>query len=315
MTELSADLRKLPSLPLLFGLVASVVLALISLRVFLDGAAGNLAHAQEEMRFLAEGPTAEICRYVSDSTGRSCTVLLRERVASAEDWYRTLDRGYQIRAAAVDPLGAGGIAAGFAATFAGALGIATAAATHVAGEWRQGTASAIFTTDPRRWRFVGTKFLSTFIVGVVFFAVVWLVIAALGRLLYSGAGLGPSPPFDGSGYLLRQAPRSLLIISFFSSVGTAFAVMSRRGLASLLLTLGALGMSCLVAFLGGSWSPAAWISSLMQFHPGAAFGDHLWVDQGFSWSSQGVAALAIVASTVALLGLATAFMRLAPSDR
>lgn len=316
MRILWAELMRLRRPAFLATICFVPLLSVLFVTVFLEAASRNLSIAQEELDFLNTGPTAEVCEYVYNGTPRSCEEALRERRSVSQAWILELRRNYVLRGAIGDPLGAGGIAAGFIASTPGALMLAALAGAHIAGEWSEGTAAPRFARDGRRSAFVLGKFFSLVAAALLALGLVWAALLVAGPVLVRATSMPPPEVgFEPQAYLISQLPRSIIVIAFFSAVATAIAVAARRPLLTLVVMAGVLVVASASALSrGAAWAPASWVASVMGFRPSGMLADHVWADRGQSTDWR-VASIALSLATALLVLVAMASLRRDPLDR
>jgi ABC-type transport system involved in multi-copper enzyme maturation permease subunit len=282
LAVLGQDLRR--------PLVLWSMLAAAALAVALGG--GSEAYANLQVRILArdleryEDPALRPghCAASNLAEGPECDALLRGQVQALRDDLAAIQRRYRLARAAGDPVAAGGVAAGLAASVTGLAMLMVVAAGHVAGEWTQGTVKVILANDPRRTRFVLAKFAGVFATGLGLILATWAGLLAAGPLFRRMYPFLPPLPrgFSAWSYTGSQIGRAAVVLAAFAALATLAAVVARNLLGTLGVASGLAGL-----LLGAGVSPVAakaslgyWVASWMRFRPAGFLLDHVW-PEGF----------------------------------
>jgi ABC-type transport system involved in multi-copper enzyme maturation permease subunit len=278
-----ADLQKL----LGRGAIAVVVAWFIPLSALASFYSAN-AHSQLQIaetgyeQIANPSSEEELCQFLGEPVGVRCDERRREELGFARDFLKEVSVLYPLGRAAQDPLAVGGIVAGLMASLLGFVVVGGVAAAHVAGEWNHGTVKPLLARDPRRIRFVVSKFVTTWTAGIGLLAIGWAGMASLTPLFRQQYDVPPDPPgFSPGEYAGGQLVRAVIVIGVIAALGTAAGVLVRNPLGSFGLVLGIV----FVSLAGAAWrstfkvSVGYWVAAWMRFRPDTSWGDHLWVDR------------------------------------
>lgn len=283
MRELGAEIRKLLRVSLVGVAIGWVLLlsALVSLHLASAAAQYEIATTSYEAVANPESEEA-LCDFLAQPIGPRCEAARQEELQFELRFLRETTELYPLASTTLDPVGSGGVAAGFMASLIGALVIAGIAGAHVGGEWGHRTVAQVFVRDPRRLRFFLVKAGSVWIAGVVLLLLGWLVLAFASPLFERWYDVPPAPPhLDETAYGIHQLARAVLVIGVISVLATTIAVFLRSAIGTLGATAAVL-VATLAATASASilrYSPAYWIASWMRFRPGTLWQDHLWADR------------------------------------
>lgn len=224
----------------------------------------------------------QLCDFLGEPIGPRCDAAQEEEVEFAQ---RLLDETrdlYPLAAASLDPVGSGGIIAGFMASLIGVLIVAGIAGAHVGGEWGHGTVRQALSVDPRRSRFFVFKVLSVWIFGAGLLLVGWMALAVASPFFRDRYEVPPAPPgADFAAFTAQQVLRALLVIGVVAILATAVAVFVRGSIGTLGVTAGIIIASLIATASDSTFklSPAYWLAAWMRFEPTTLWQDHLWVDR------------------------------------
>jgi len=215
--------------------------------------------------------------------GPECERLRDEEVAMARRWVTESQSVYPFAHVQQHPLGIGGIVAGHLASLLGALVIGAVSAMHIAGEWATGTIKPVLARHGRGIYFIASKFLSTWIAGVLLLVASWgglVAVSPLLRALY--ADVHPSPPgFDMWAYTMPKVGRAVIVLGFFAALGTLAAVLTRSPIATFITSLGLVFAFQVASAFKATFqvAPGYWVSAWMGFQRNGLWAQHLWADQ------------------------------------
>jgi hypothetical protein len=283
MRDLVADLRKLMRLSFL-GVTAAWILilsALVSLHLANADTQYGIATASYEQ--VAHPESQEIlCDFLAQPIGPQCDAAREEELGFATRFLEETQALYPLASAAQDPVGSGGVVAGFMASLIGALIVAGIGGAHVGGEWGHRTVNQVLAGDPRRLKFFIVKIASVWIAGVILLVAGWLTIALASVLFDRWYDVPPAAPsLNFASFAGQQMARALIVIGVVAVLTTSVAVFARSAIGTLGVTAAAL-MATLVATASASafrLSPAFWVAGWMRFRPVTMWQDHLWVDR------------------------------------
>jgi ABC-type transport system involved in multi-copper enzyme maturation permease subunit len=205
------------------------------------------------------------------------------------------------------PLGAGKVALGFMASLPGALLILVLAAGHVGSEWNDRTIKVLLCQEGRRWRVLGAKLVSLWVVAIAILILDWAALAAVSPILRAAYPLAAPGLSWSSAWtsVAADAARAPLVIAVFALLGLTASVIVRNALGAF-----ALASSVLIASLAAAgnfaalapWTLAYWVSGWMRFRSHGYVIYHFWVD-GFPASVHPPGALS---GFIGLLGVVAA---------
>ena len=283
MRELWGELKKLARLSTLAAAIGWGIFvgSLNSLHV--ASAAAQYEIATTSYDFVAHPESEEsLCDFVAQPVGPKCDAAAREELQFAERFMEETSALYPLASAAVDPLGSGGIVAGFMASLVGLLIVAGIAGAHVGGEWGHGTVKQVLAVDPSRAKFFLLKVLSVWIAAVALLLAAWLVVAISSIVMKDWYTVPPPPSgTDLASFTAQQITRGLLVVAVVAVLATSVAVFVRGAIGTLSVTAGII-VAAFVATASRSTfrlSPAYWVAAWMGFEPSALWRDHLWVDR------------------------------------
>lgn len=283
MRDLLADLRKLIRLSLL-GVALGWILcvsALVSLH--LANADSQYEIATMGYNQMAHPESQEIlCDFLAQPIGPRCDAARQEELGFATRFLEETRELYPLASAALDPVGSGGVVAGFMASLIGALIVAGIGGAHVGGEWGHRTVNQVLAGDPRRLKFLIVKITSVWIAGIALLLAGWLTMA-LASMMFDRWYDVPAAPsgFDFTSFTGQQVARAALVIGVVAVLTTSVAVFV-RGAIGTLGTTAAILVATLAATASASafrLSPAFWIAGWMRYKPVTLWQDHLWVDR------------------------------------
>jgi hypothetical protein len=214
-----------------------------------------------------------------------------------------------------DPIGVGGVVAGFIASLPGAIVIAGLAGAFLGGEWSSRTIAGVLARDPRRVRFVLVKFLSLWCLGIALMLASWVGLIALGPLLRAIYQVPPGPrSFDMGAFTLEQLLRAVVVVGVYASIGTLAAVIARNPLGTFGISFGFV-VAGLVAARSTETYPLSlgyWVGSWMGYERATLLDDHVWIDSAAFRGSVAGALAGLVACT--LLSVVVAALAMKWSD-
>jgi ABC-type transport system involved in multi-copper enzyme maturation permease subunit len=216
------------------------------------------------------------------------------------------------------PTGIGRVAAGLMASLPGLFALLVLGGGHVAGEWSGRTLKSVLLQDGRRWRWLGGKIASLWVVGVALELALWAALAlwtfALRRWWPPAGHLGLT---QGLHVALPDIARSLLVLALFAALATLAAVLTRSMLGTVLGGTFVLGGSMALSNIAFTRElPSYWVTGWMRFHAvgtGAPYA--LWNDTfpaGIPYPSLAVGIVGVVGLLVACVAIAG--IRFARSD-
>ncbi len=294
----------------LVGVVAVVLLGaiLILFSVVQAAAHRQWVRATEALELLENDPQAYCKDFDIDPSSAECEAFIREEARVQSLYRRDTIYRFPLVSAQHDPLGVGGVAAGFLTTAPGVLAMLVVSAGYTAGEWTRRTMGWLIARDPRRVRMVFVRFIVTWLIGVVLIAVVWLALLAMIPLFRALYELPPPPEgLDFSAFALERVMRSVAVLGVYAAIGTAASFVTRTPLAAFLVGTFVLAAGVAVSsvvpwhrisvgYLVGGW---------MEFSPDNLLVDHLWVD-AFPGRMTSDLSLAIGLAATAVAALAVA---------
>jgi ABC-type transport system involved in multi-copper enzyme maturation permease subunit len=180
------------------------------------------------------------------------------------------------------PTGIGRVAAGLMASIPGLLALLVLAGGHVAGEWSGRTLKSLLLQDGRRWRWVGGKIASLWLIGVGIEGALWAALAlwtvALRRWWPPPEHLGLA---HGLGLAMPDVARSLVVIAVFAAIATLAAILTHSMLGTLLGGMFVIGGSIAMSNIAFTRElPSYWLVGWMRFHaPGSGVSYALWNDK------------------------------------
>jgi hypothetical protein len=283
MRDLAADLRKLirlSSLGVALGWILCVS-ALVSLH--LASADSQYEIATTSYNEVAHPESQKVlCDFLAQPIGPRCDAAREEELGFDSRFLEETRELYPLASAAMDPIGSGGVVAGFMASLIGALIVAGIGGAHVGGEWGHGTVKQMLAGDPRRLRFFFVKIASVWIAGIALLLAGWLTIALASVLFDRWYDVPPAPSgFDFVSFTEEQVARATLVIGVVAVLTTCVAVFVRSAIGTLGATAAVL-VATLVATASASafrLSPAYWVAAWMRYRPVTLWQDHLWVDR------------------------------------
>jgi hypothetical protein len=256
----------------------------------------------------------QLCEFLDEPIGPRCDAAQQEEIGYAQRFLDEVRDLYPLAAASLDPVGSGGLVAGFMASLIGVLIVAGVAGAHVGGEWGHGTVRQALAVNPRRSRFFVFKVLSVWFFGAGLLLVGWIALAAASPFLRDRYEVPPAPPgFSFAAFTAQQGLRALLVIGVTAILATSVAVFVRGSIGTLGVTAGIVIASFIATASDSTFklSPAYWVAAWMRFEQTTLWQDHLWVDrfplidpiEGFvpnQWA--GLLGLVGFAAIVALIG-------------
>jgi hypothetical protein len=248
MRDLAADLRKLIRMSLL-GVALGWILFVSALVSFhLASADTQYEIATTSYNQVAHPDSQEaLCDFLAQPIGPRCDAARAEELGFETRFLKETSELYPLASAALDPVGSGGVVAGFMASLIGALIVAGIGGAHVGGEWGHGTVNQVLAGDPRRLRFFFVKIASVWIAGIALLLVGWLTVALASVLFDRWYDVPPAPSgFDFVSFTGQQMARATLVIAVVAVLTTTVAVFVRGA-------IGTLGVT--VRFLWPPWSP------------------------------------------------------------
>jgi hypothetical protein len=269
--------------------------------------------ATAALRLLDEDPMAYCEDFGFEPTSTGCDRFLREETRVQHEYRRdTIDR-FPLVSAQQDPIGVGGIAAGFLTTAPGALAVLAVAAGYTGGDWSRRTMAWLVARDPRRMGMVLRRFIVTWGIGVLLFAAIWLALAALIPLFGALYELPPpSSEMPLGSFALEQGMRAVVVFGVYAAIGTAASFVTRSALTAFLV-----GAFVIVVSIGSS-SVMPWYRFSLGYLVGGWMGftranllvDHVWVD-AFPGPIPGEIAIVIglLGTAVVALGVAGLVVR------
>lgn len=283
MRDLVLELRKpmrVATLGVALGWIACVG-ALVS--IHLANADGQYEIATTSYDFVANPESQEIlCDFLAQPVGPKCDAARDEELQFSRRFLEETRELYPLASAALDPVGTGGVVAGYMASLIGVLVVAGIAGAHVGGEWGHGTIKQVLAVDPRRLRFFILKVLSVWIIGIVLLLAAWLSMALASVLLDRWYDVPPAPSrLDFAAFTAQQISRALLVIGVVSVLATTVAVFVRSAIGTLGATAGILVAAFIATASQSTFrlSPAYWIAAWMRYKPVTFWQDHVWVDR------------------------------------
>jgi ABC-type transport system involved in multi-copper enzyme maturation permease subunit len=208
------------------------------------------------------------------------------------------------------PTAIGRVAAGLMASLPGLFAMLVLGGGHVAGEWSGRTLKSVLLQDGRRWRWLGGKIASLWIVGVALELLLWAALAvwtfALRRWWPPTSHLGL---VQGLQAALPDVARSLLVLALFAALATLGAVLTRSMLGTVLGGTFVLGGSMALSNIAFTRElPSYWVTGWMRFHAvgtGAPYA--LWNDKfppGIPYPSLAVGVAGVVGLLIACVAIA-----------
>jgi hypothetical protein len=224
----------------------------------------------------------QLCDFLGEPIGPRCDAAQNEEIEFAQRFLDETRDLYPLASASLDPVGSGGIVAGFMASLIGVLVVAGIAGAHVGGEWGRGTVRQALSVDPRRPRFFVFKVLSVWAFGAGLLLASWLALVIASPFLRDRYEVPPAPPgADFATFTAQQILRALVVIGVVAILGTAVAVFVRGSIGTLGVTAGIIIASFIATASDSTFklSPAYWVAAWMRFEPTTLWRDHLWVDR------------------------------------
>jgi ABC-type transport system involved in multi-copper enzyme maturation permease subunit len=208
------------------------------------------------------------------------------------------------------PTAIGRVAAGLMASLPGLFALLVLGGGHVAGEWSGRTLKSVLLQDGSRWRWLGGKIASLWVVGVALEVVLWGALAlwtlALRRWWPPLAHVGLLQGFRAA---LPDVGLSLLVLALFAALATLAAVLTRSMLGTILAGTFVLGGSMALSNIAFTRElPSYWVTGWMRFHAvgtGAPYA--LWNDKfppGIPYPSVAIGVLGVVGLLVACVAIA-----------
>jgi hypothetical protein len=306
------ELRKFDRRRTLWAFASLVAFITILLSIYASTAHRQWRTAKDNLA-LARAPAYDVCAALELPLGPECLELRRLELSEAHQFIESTESRFRLAEAQQDPLGVGGVVAGFMASLPGAIVMAGLAGAFVGGEWSSRTIAGVLARDPRRMRFVLVKFLSQWCLGIALMLAAWALLAALGPFLRALYQVPPGPPsFDIGAFTLEHLLRAIVVIGVYASVGTLAAVIARNPLGTFGFSFGFVVAALIFGGIPATYplSLGYWVGVWMGYHRVDMLADHVWIDRYPTLDLSLVRpAIGLVVFAVLLLIVAAASMR------
>lgn len=179
-----------------------------------------------------------------------------------------------------DPVGIGGVAAGFAASLPGAIAVFAIAAAHVAGERSGRTMAALAAREPRVLRLLLLKFVSVLLFAYAMLLAVWTASVPMAMVFRRAFPIPPAPsPMSPGAFAAGQVVRAALVLAALAAIGTIAGSLARTPLGAFGMSAGLLVAGFPLAVPAWLLSPSYWIAHVMRFDHEQLWQGHVWFVQ------------------------------------